>query len=184
MQQSSSAPRHGGALRCCSRSARRASSTTRMYRCTNSPIHEATLRADNEAVLRLVSEKASLVATATAEGATPPHVASLNETSQHLAESLLKLGGPVDAVDAVGFAPLHRMVQFNRVYGATALLAYGAEVNQEIQGSSDTPLHLAARANFQEMAILLLAHGGNCNARNAAGEKPVDLGLEELWADS
>ena len=128
-----------------------------MYKCRNSPVHEAVLRADQEAVLRLVSETANLVTEATAEGATPLHVAALNETSQHLAESLLKLGGPTDAVDAAGFAPLHRMVQFNRIYGATALLAYGAEVNQEIQGSSDTPLHLAVRGNFQDMAILLLA---------------------------
>ena len=47
-----------------------------MYKCRNSPVHEAVLRADQEAVLRLVSETANLVTEATAEGATPLHVAA------------------------------------------------------------------------------------------------------------
>ena len=145
---------------------------------SGSPIMDAVVRADFEAVRRLAAESSR----AGTEKLTPLHAASLNDASQHMVEFLLRAGAPKDIVDDAGFAPLHRMAQFNRIYGATALLAYGAEANKKVRGTDDTPLHIAARAQFEDMAIILLAHGANPNSTNAHGAKPIDEGLSHIFS--
>ncbi|CAL8236781.1 unnamed protein product [Boreogadus saida] len=54
------------------------------------------------------------------------------------------------------------------------LLDGGAEVNLPTRDSRLTPLHLAARAATEELAVLLLARGADVRAKNREGETPLN----------
>ena len=62
---------------------------------SGSPIMDAVVRADFEAVRRLAAESSR----AGTEKLTPLHAASLNDASQHMVEFLLRAGAPKDIVD-------------------------------------------------------------------------------------
>jgi ankyrin repeat protein len=146
-------------------------------------IHDVVVRGDREAVMRLLDEFPAQVSKLGNGGASPLHCAALTDHAQHMADLLVSRGARVDCVDDFGLTPLHRMVQGNRIYGATSLLAHGAPANQPTRDTLNTPLHLAAKLGLSEIAVLLLAHGANQALKNSSNQRPGDLGLSPELLD-
>ncbi len=111
----------------------------------------------------------------------PLHACAGNEFSQQLCDQLIAMGAELDDTNDEGISALQCHVCANRLYGAATLLACGAAADLRAP-NDDTALHMAMRAQLHEMISLLLAYGSDINVRNAAGERPVDMGNADLWA--
>ena len=66
-----------------------------------------------------------------------------------------------------------------------ALLANGANPNETEDSAKITPLHHAAQRGYLDCAELLLTAGADPQAKNAAGETPIDIAIlhhhKALW---
>jgi len=142
-------------------------------------LHDAIRNADLEACMMLLSRAPTLLRSG--GQARPLHACAVNEFSQHLTGDLVRCGASVRDVDPRdGGTALHRMAERNRLYGAAALLAGGADVNAR-DGRRQTALHIAARERHRDMAMLLLAFGASSNADDADGKRASDYDPEFPW---
>ena len=98
---------------------------------------------------------------------------------------LLWAGSPVHALDAYHGTPLHEARSREVV---EALLAAGLDVQSKTGGpfsspeySGVTPLHRAAGSHVADVVGVLLDAGAQVNARDGAGQTPVDLATERTW---
>jgi len=89
---------------------------------------------------------------------------NIEAVKQHLAA-----GWDVDAEDNYKSTPLQFAAQGGHKKIVELLIAEGADVNVNEDGSS--PLHIAAN---REIAELLIANGAEVNANKVYGETPVD----------
>jgi ankyrin repeat protein len=144
-----------------------------------SAIHSAVVHGLLEVIVKIV-ESGSDVNDVGNGGATAMHMAGLSEAGQHLVGELAGMGAGLNAADAFGYLPLHRMVQNNLLYGASTALALGADPGAGLRTAAGadeeglTPLHLCAREGHAQMARLLMAHGADPMQRDAAGRLARD----------
>lgn len=101
-------------------------------------------------------------------------------------ERLLADGKPVDVYSEDGWTPLHLAAFFGHMRIAEMLLAHGAEVgSRSLNSNANTPLHASLAGNHpggrgpggsqQLLAGLLIGHGADVNAADAAGWRPLHL---------
>src|SRR5499427_8478844 len=92
-----------------------------------------------------------------------------------VAETLVKLGAPVDRTDA-RITPLVKAVLGDQVEMATFLIAKGADVNH-VDGNGMTPLLYAASIDFGTPAMIdmLLKAGARTDMKTKQGETALDL---------
>lgn len=77
-------------------------------------------------------------------------------------ERLVNGGAPIDVFNEISFTPLHCAVEGMHYNVAQFLLARGANVNaNESERAGDTPLAVAARGQYPELAELLLKYGAD-----------------------
>ena len=110
------------------------------------------------------------------DGYTPMHRATYNGHVDVM-KKLLLAGADVRAVTDDGWEPLHCACRWNQTEAAALLLQNGASVNAKTRGGQ-TPLHLASSMRDGGATICLLLSKGDvveAQAKNAAGETPVDL---------
>jgi ankyrin repeat protein len=92
-------------------------------------------------------------------------------------ELLLSLGADANARDGGGHTPLYCLGNECGVDGGEdvvrALVRAGADVNAHDSAKRCTPLHMAARRGYVEIAEALLGCGGNIEARDSAGDTPL-----------
>lgn len=89
-------------------------------------------------------------------------------------ELLLLEGGFVDLWSPDGFTGLHLAAFFGHVDVAAELLKRGADVNAVSRNELGVqPINSAAAANHAEVVRLLLDHGADPSARDAAGFTPI-----------
>ena len=119
----------------------------------------AVYRDDNEAVLSFVNRGMD-VNTVDPGGNTLLHVAARNGNDK-LVAALLKQKANPNARSRVGDTPLMLAVYNGKAEAANALLAGGAQVNQD----GWTPLHYAVFAEQPEMVAMLLSKGAQVDAR-------------------
>lgn len=108
--------------------------------------------------------------------------------------SLIKLlvaeGAEINGVDRGGATPLHRAVRARSVAAVRQWLGLGARTDATLKKGRASPLHLAARSTGasgtagalkEQIAIigLLLRHGADPAARDAAGRTPGDRATVE-----
>jgi uncharacterized protein len=101
-------------------------------------------------------------------------------------ELLLLEAGFVDLWSPDGFTALHLAAFFGHVEIAVELLRRGADVNAVARNQlAVQPINSAAAANHTEVVRVLLDHGADPNAREAAGFAPIHAaahnGNDELY---
>ncbi len=98
-----------------------------------------------------------------------------------MVKTLLRLCADVDAVQAGGHTPLYAVA--NECGAATgpeivkALVRAGADVNVCGGVTRATPLHMAARRGFVQIAEALLDCGAAIDARDNKGDTPLQRAL-------
>lgn len=93
-------------------------------------------------------------------------------------ELLLAHGATPNKAGGAGVTPLMAASLFGHLQAARALLARGAGTAARDATHKRTPLHLAALADAEALASLLLQHGADASAVDAAGATPMDLAVE------
>ncbi len=162
------------------------------------PLHYAAAQGHKEIAKLLIAEGANLNATDYI-GTRPLHMAAYMKSD--VAELLIANGADVNAKDNVGETPLDSAILGKRTTSADLLrkhggksgaedsvhvaasvenieaviqhLAAGTDVNAK-NYDGDTPLHIAARRGYKEIAELLIAKGANVNAKGKNGDRPLD----------
>jgi uncharacterized protein len=138
-----------------------------------SPVADAAMRADTEAVRTLLKQGAD-VGAAQGDGMTALHWAA-ERGDAALADMLLYAGANVAAVTRVGqYTPLHLASKGGSVEVVRALLKAGASPAAKTTNTGVTALHLAAASGSAEVVKLLVERGADPNAKEAEwGQTPL-----------
>ncbi|MGQ8776215.1 ankyrin repeat domain-containing protein [Serratia sp. NA_112.1] len=121
------------------------------------------------------------------DGNSALHTAAAVQDSQYL-RLLLEQGGAVNPRNAVtGATPLATAVLAGREEQLRLLLVSGGDVTLSDR-LGDTPLHVAAKTNAPQLALMLLQAGADAKARNQQGmafqfyfsQTPMSLQSEEM----
>jgi uncharacterized protein len=140
---------------------------------STSPVADAAMRADKDAVRTLLKQGAD-VGAAQGDGMTALHWAA-ERGDAALADMLLYAGANVAAVTRVGqYTPLHLASKGGSATVVRALLKAGASPAAKTTNTGVTALHLAAASGSAEVVQLLLERGADPNAREAEwGQTPL-----------
>ena len=138
---------------------------------TDTRLLDAARRRDLKAVQELISQRAD-VNLRQADGATALHWA-VHWDDLAMADLLIRAGATVDAAEDGGVTPLAMACATGSVGMVDRLLKAGANPNQ----GRETALMAAARSGNVEVMKLLLAHGGEANAK-----EPVRGQTALMWA--
>ncbi len=137
------------------------------------------------------------------QGRTALHIAILSHAEPDVVSFLIKSDADVNARDKMGDSPLHIAVRENDRANGELLLSHGADVfypnvsgdsplraaltrrggredwvlNSRVitaaDGAGNTPLHLAAEWQLDQVVRFIVEKGGSLNAKNANGETPL-----------
>jgi ankyrin repeat protein len=132
---------------------------------------DAVRRVDPTAVRRLLEQKVDVNATQP-DGATALHWAA-HRNDVAIADLLIRAGAKVDAADEGGVTPLGLASLNASPAMAERLLQAGANPN----AGRESPVLSAARSGSVEVMTLLLAHGGDANAK-----EPLRGQTALMWA--
>ena len=140
---------------------------------STSPIADAAMRGDKDAVRNLLKQGAD-VNGAQGDGMSALHWAA-ERGDAPLAEVLLFAGANINAVTRIGqYTPLHLAGKSGSAAVITALLKSGSDVNARSTNSGVTALHMAASAGSAAAVNALLDAKADANAREAeAGQTPL-----------
>ncbi|CAI1930275.1 Ribulose-5-phosphate 4-epimerase and related epimerases and aldolases [Serratia quinivorans] len=137
--------------------------------------------------LALLLELGADASTPGLDGNSALHTAAAVQDPQYL-RLLLEQGGVVNPRNAVtGATPLATAVLAGREEQLRLLLVSGADVTLSDR-LGDTPLHVAAKTNAPQLALMLLQAGADAKARNQQGvtfqfyfsQTPTSLQSEEM----
>ena len=110
---------------------------------------------------------------------TPLHFAVCSSAdNSDVIRFLLANGANVDATLVEGYTPLHLVANLSETTARkkiSALVDARANVDSLLSGSSETPLHLACRANNSWAVDALVAAGANPNLENVDGMTAADV---------
>jgi uncharacterized protein len=140
---------------------------------STTPVADAAMRGDREAVRTLLKQGAD-VGASHGDGMTALHWAAERGDAE-LAEMLVYAGANVAAVTRIGqYTPLHLATKAASAAVVDALLKAGASVAAKTSPSGVTPLHLAAASGSAAIVKTLIAHGADVNARESQwGQTPL-----------
>jgi uncharacterized protein len=140
---------------------------------SSSPVADAVMRGDRDAVRNLLKQGADVNA-ARGDGMTPLHLAA-ERGDAAMVEMLIYAGANVGAMTRIGqYAPLHIASQAGNAAVVQALLKAGANTSARTTNTNATPLHLAASAGNPDVVKMLLDAGADANALDAVwGQTPL-----------
>lgn len=149
----------------------------------DSPVADAAMRGDVEAVRRLLRQGADVNA-AQGDGMTALHWAAERGDAE-LAEMLVYAGANVEAGTRIGsYTPLHVAARGGSAVVVQGLLDAGANPQSVTRNSGATPLHLAAASGSPAAVTALLDHGADVNVRAAWGQTPLIFAAASNRADA
>ena len=139
----------------------------------DSPVADAAMRGDIEAVRALVAQGAD-VNSAQGDGMTALHWAA-ERGDDALARLLVRAGASVRAVTRLGdYTALHLASRAGRAAVVSTLLEAGADPTARTTTGGATPLHFAAGAGNAESVAALLANGAAPDVRESSwGQTPL-----------
>jgi ankyrin repeat protein len=136
----------------------------------DSPVADAAMRSDREAVRALLRQGAD-VNVPQPDGMTALHWAALHGDAE-LVEMLVYAGAWPDVGTRLGgYTPLHLAAREPRPAAVAALLRAGADVEARTASGGALPLHFAAATGDVETIELLLAAGARVDATDEAWEQ-------------
>jgi ankyrin repeat protein len=140
---------------------------------SDSPVADAAMRGDRDAVRALLKQGAD-VSAAQGDGMTALHWAAQRGDSE-LAAMLIYGGANAGAVTRIGqYTPLHLAAGAGNPGVVDALLKAGASVTAKTTNTGATPLHMGAAAGNPEVVALLLDKGADINAKESEwGQTPL-----------
>ncbi|MBI4520067.1 MAG: ankyrin repeat domain-containing protein [Gemmatimonadetes bacterium] len=135
-----------------------------------SPVADAAMRGDKEAVRTLLRDGADVNA-AHGDGMTALHWAAERGDAE-MAEMLIYAGANVRAVTRIGsYTPLHIASKAGSAPVLRLLLEAGSDVNAVTTNSGATALHFAAASGDAATVTVLLDRGADPNARESQWEQ-------------
>ena len=142
-------------------------------------LFEACAAGELERVERLVAADSESVATFSADGWTPLHLAAFFGHAK-IAELLLDAGADVAArsKNSNGNTPLHAALAGNHTFVGGLLMGAGADVNAA-DAAQWRPLHIAAANNNIDAMQTLIAQGADVLAQNLDGKTALSLAQEK-----
>jgi ankyrin repeat protein len=151
---------------------------------SGSPVADAAMRGDRDAVRALLKQGAD-VSASHGDGMTALHWAA-ERGDAALAEMLLYAGANVAAVTRIGqYTPLHLAAKAGSVAAVDALVKAGADVKARTTNTGVTPLHLAASAGSAEVVKRLLDAGADVNAKESEwGQTPLIFAAAQNRVDA
>jgi len=174
-----------------------------------SAMTDAAKAGDLDAVARLLAEDPSAMKVRDDNGETPL-MSALYRGHTKIVDLLIDAGAPLDVFAASatgrietlddelaastacitqyaydGWTALHLAAFFGHTDAAARLLDAGADPNAASKNSlGNTPLHAATAGQHREVALLLITHGADVHAVDAARHTPLHIaaenGLEEV----
>ena len=149
-----------------------------------SPVADAAMRGDHEAVRELLREGADVNA-AQGDGMTALHWAA-DRGDASLAEMLVYAGANVGAETRIGhYTPLHIASRVGKSDIVALLLEAGADATATTSTTGATPLHLAAASGNPDVVTLLLQNGADPDARETEwGQTPLTFAAARNRADA
>jgi uncharacterized protein len=140
---------------------------------SSSPVADAVMRGDRDAVRNLLKQGADVNA-ARGDGMTPLHLAA-ERGDTAMVEMLIYAGANVGAMTRIGqYTPLHIASQAGNAAVVQPLLKAGANASARTANTNATPLHLAASAGNPDVVKMLLDAGADANALDAVwGQTPL-----------
>ncbi len=137
---------------------------------TSSPIADAAMKGNREAVRTLIQQGADVNA-AQGDGMSALHWAA-DKGDAELTELLVYAGANPGAVTRIGqYTPLHLASRAGSAAAVQALLKGGAKVDAKTSVSGATPLHLAAAAGDPAVVTALLDAKADINAKESEWEQ-------------
>ncbi len=139
----------------------------------DSPVADAAMRGDAEAVAALIARGADVNAPQ-GDGMTALHWAA-ERADAPLVRTLLDAGAEVDAVTRMGdYTPLHLAGKAGSATAVEALLAAGSDPHAATSTGAVTAMHFAAGAGSAAAITSLARHGAEVDARESEwGQTPL-----------
>ena len=135
-----------------------------------SPVADAAMRGDTEAVRQLLRDGADVNA-AQADGMSALHWVA-ERGDRELTEMLVYAGATLEATTRLGaYTPLHLASRNGHADVVAALVAAGADVGAKTNPGGATPLHLAATGGSPAVIRALVEGGADLDAREAEWEQ-------------
>src|SRR5690606_6493180 len=137
----------------------------------DSPVADAAMRSDAEAVRALIRQGADVNA-AQGDGMTAPHWAARNGDAPLIKMLVYAGASPRAATRVGGFTPLHLASRAGKAAAVVALLESGSDPNvTTTSGGQVTPLHFAVASGSVETVAALLDRGADIDARETSLEQ-------------
>jgi ankyrin repeat protein len=157
----------------------------------NTALHAAAA-ADNAGVIaQLLRRHADLVRAKNKAGDTPLHLFcehTTNDGCLKVGVAMIDAGAVVDARNAAGEAPLHKVSlngakPFVLLQLTVMLLSHKAQPNLATEQLRETPLHYAARHRRKDVAMQLMQAGADHTLKNSEGFTPLDIAVRLKHVD-
>lgn len=103
------------------------------------------------------------------------HDAVLGKSTIPLEECISSQPFHIDALDGLGYSPLHWAVLMSSPSAVRTLTKLGANVNCPARHNGETPLHLACHMDFLELALILLDAGASINLQDFTKRAPLHV---------
>ncbi|KAL1961782.1 hypothetical protein VTN77DRAFT_1069 [Rasamsonia byssochlamydoides] len=123
-------------------------------------------------IVDLLSQKRGALSMANIQGRTALHLAAMNSQFA-VVEFLLRKNPPLDIRCQSGLNPLHYACVADSPEVVRLLLTSGADIEAQIEGTQQRPIHIAAAGRSVHLLSLLCEKGASLESRDADGDRAL-----------